>query len=716
MKKLLIAAALMTAGTFLLQDVSRGHGGTYRGPGDTVPPGGGGAPGGPGGAPAGPGSPAPAGPTSPGPGTPGGPVGTPSGSGPSTGGGGDSGPDLSLWQYWWGFNKEPYLNLKAAIHSAGEQTGSDDFFLGQGQDGQQRNTLKPSETTIREQIVPALIRSLEASDKENDIATGCMIALAKIGDAKDESGKSRMAEQIIKRLGDSNQEISETAAVSLGILANEANIDLLVHLLHDEGDKVRAQVSQVAGALPYSGRVPERTRSFAAYGLGLIGKKASIDGKKKIVDALLRYMEQPGIANQREVPVACLTSLGLTPLEVDPSFTLPDLSKGFEKPAKVTNLQEQVLYLMSFYTASPTSTNYLQQAHAPVAVSRLIPAREPKLTPLYDAVVKRFVADISSNSGARNEAIQSCTVALGQMADCDDDPHDVAVRKALMGVKDAHADQQSRFFALVALAQACGRPGTGEGNTAVGGVVTKDKDANARNFLLEQLSKAKQGNHRAWVAIAMGVMERALADRQFPTSPEVQLALRQELEKAKTPIEIGGMSIALGILEDSAAAELMIAKLEKSSDDEARGYVAVGLGLLNERKAIPAITEVVKKSKYKADLLKSAAIGLGLLGDKEIVPQLLEMLSSAEALSSQAAISSALGFIGDARSVTPLIDLLQDGTKTPRARGFAAVALGIVADKDTLPWNSNISVNINYRANTPTLTSPSEGTGILDIL
>jgi HEAT repeat protein len=92
------------------------------------------------------------------------------------------------------------------------------------------------------------------------------------------------------------------------------------------------------------------------------------------------------------------------------------------------------------------------------------------------------------------------------------------------------------------------------------------------------------------------------------------------------------------------------------------------------------------------------------------------MLNEASGLSSQAAISSALGFIGDARSIDPLIELLKDKQKTDLARGFAAVALGIVADKEDLPWNTKISVNINYRASTPTLTSPDVGTGILDIL
>ena len=45
----------------------------------------------------------------------------------------------------------------------------------------------------------------------------------------------------------------------------------------------------------------------------------------------------------------------------------------------------------------------------------------------------------------------------------------------------------------------------------------------------------------------------------------------------------------------------------------------------------------------------------------------------------------------------------------------AFTALGIVADKEALPWNSKISTNINYRVNTTTLTG-NEATGILDIL
>lgn len=52
-----------------------------------------------------------------------------------------------------------------------------------------------------------------------------------------------------------------------------------------------------------------------------------------------------------------------------------------------------------------------------------------------------------------------------------------------------------------------------------------------------------------------------------------------------------------------------------------------------------------------------------------------------------------MGFIGDKNSIEPLVGMLQNDSLTAGARGFAAVALGIVADKEDLPWNSKIALD-----------------------
>ena len=129
-----------------------------------------------------------------------------------------------------------------------------------------------------------------------------------------------------------------------------------------------------------------------------------------------------------------------------------------------------------------------------------------------------------------------------------------------------------------------------------------------------------------------------------------------------------------------------------------------------------ALVAIVKESGYKPVLLKQAAVALGLLGDKNAVSLLVEMLSEAQGLATQAAISAALGFIGDEGSIDPLVEMLENQGITASARSFAAVALGIVADKESLPWNAKIARGLNYRASTPTLVDSAGGTGILDIL
>lgn len=703
MKKFLIASALAALGAVALQDISAGHGGTYRGPGDTVPPGGGGgggAPGAPGAG--GPATPGPGGPGTPGPAGPGAPVGGAPAAATSSGGG-EQGPDLTIWQYWWGFNREPYLNLKSHIHSGSVQTGSDEFFLGRGEQEQSRDSLRPSELVIREKVVPALVKALK-TEQSNDIISGCLVALAKIGDAKDESGdgKSQMAEHIKSRLTDGNQEIQETAAVALGILANEANIDLLRALLFNDSAALRS------GGVQFNGSVPERTRAFAAYGLGLIGYKAGDAGKQRVVDALVQWMDSEGkTISQRDIPVACLTSLGLTALPIDSAATQVDISKKIDKPAKVANRQDQVLWLLHFF--SDEQNAFLNRAHAPIAMARLL-ADAGNGYWLRNEVGNKLASVLSEHDKSQNEIKQSCILALGQLGDCDADAVDATIRKALMDSYEKMADEQSKNFSLIALAQVAGRPGQGANPIAA----FDDKKSNPRTFLLSRLEG--KSSTVSWSALALAVMERSLDDANQPSSNDTRVALRDALEKSKAPPEIGALSIAVGMLRYEGAKEALRSKFDKISEPEARGFAAIGLGLMDDRGAIQMITEVLRKSKYQPDLLKSAAIGLGLLGDKDIVPELITMLESAAGLSSQAAISSALGFIGDARSIDPLIAMLDDTQKTARARGFAAVALGIVADKEDLPWNAKISVNANYRANTTTLTSPSTGTGILDIL
>ena len=665
-------------------------GGTYRGPGDTVPPGGGGGggggagPSGPG--PSGPSSGGPSGPSTPGGGAGGVPTGGPGGGGgrPSTGPTG-GGSDLTLWEFWWGFNKDQYLNLKAAIHS-GITTGSDDYFLGQGSTSQAKNSLKPSEDAIRQKIVPALKEALE-KERSNDIVTGAMIALAKIGDVKNEAGVSEFEGIISRFLKDSNQEIAETAAVALGILANDASVKTLEGLARDD-KKGRELVG--------STEVNYRSRAFAAYGLGLIGSRtASNQTRQEIARILIDLLGVPKMST-RDVKVAALIALGLVPIDVDKSES-PD-----SKTTPDSSRQTEIKFIKKYF--QDENNEFMVRAHAPTAMARLL---KDAPADLKESVAKILVDALGKHSKEKDEVQQSCVLALGQIGDTDKDKLDVEIRDTLKRTAEENPDQQARNFAMIALGQIGGRAGSGEGN--------EDGVKDARSFLLTGLTKGKN-NLRPWAGIGIGVMERAILDNSRTPSSAAKETLRAALKDAVSPDQVGAYAIGAGICKDTEARDILLEKLKSIADNQARGYVAVSLGLMDSREAIKPIQEIVKDSKYKPDLLKQAAIGLGLLGDKELVPDLVKMLSEAKGLATQAAIASALGFIGDSRSIDPLVEMLKRKENiTDSARGFAAVALGIVADKEPFPWNSKISTNIDYRANTTTLTGEN-GTGILDIL
>ena len=691
MKKLIVLGALLVGGSLGLQNVSSGHGGTYRGPGDTVPPGGGGG----GGGGAGPATPSPSGPSTGGPSGPSAP--SPAGPGPSTGGpggggarpstgGGSGGPDLTLWEFWWGFNKDQYLNLKSKIYE-GIVTGTDEFFMGQGTAKQGKNTLKPSEELIRLKVVPALKEALE-KERSNDIVTGAMVALAKIGDTKNEDGVSEFEGRISKFLSDSNQEIAETSAVALGILANDASVKTLESLLRDspEGRKLVGTTE-----------VNYRTRAFAAYGLGLIGyRTASAQTRQQIVDILVDVLEKPDTST-KDIKVAAMTSFGLVKIDVDKSESL-DAKSGVS-----SSRQAQLKFLKKFFL-DEQKNHYLIRAHVPSAMARLVADAPTE----KEGITRTLLEALGKHSNEKDEVRQSCVLALGQIGDTDKDKVDVEIRDTLKRLSD-EGDQQARHFTMIALGQIGGRPGTGEGN--------EEGSRDARNFLLTTLTKGKSGI-RPWAGIGVGVMERAILDNsaagQVP-SVTAKETLRTALKEANSPEQVGAFAIGTGIAKDIESRDILLEKLKEVQEQGARGYVAVGLGLIGDAQAVKPIQDIVRDSKYKPELLKQAAIGLGLLGDKELVLELVAMLRDAKGLATQAAIASALGFIGDSRSIDPLVEMLRNKDITATARGFAAVALGIVADKEMLPWNSKISTNINYRANTTTLTD-SQGTGILDIL
>ena len=664
---LLVVAALCCPLSF-------GHGGTYRGPGDTVPPGGGGNGGGGGPASPGPGGPAapgPGGPNSPGPGGPAAPGQGPGGPKTPTTGGVSDGVDLTQWTFWWEFNKDPYLALKNKIHKGGPQTGGDDFFLGHGQKNNAITTLAPSQSDIQTKIVPALLTALK-TQTNNDIITGCLMSLAKIGNLNEESD---FGEVIVPFLADSNQEISETAALALGILGSEEHIELLNSLI--------THGSYGLEAVGRTNEVPFRTRSFAVYALGLIANKSHDVEVISSIAYNLRETLATDQSSYKDVKIAAVVSMSLLRLDEDTQ-------------------KEQVEFLLEYFRNE--NNDHLVRAHIPEALSHtLIGAKNENYLAYKEILSNEFIGRLTSSSKEKREVQQGCVLGLGLLGDADESDLDKKIRKALYDIPMNVSDQQTRAFALISLASI----GSTEGDSLFA-------VQEVQSYLTNQVTRGKNFV-KPWASVSLGIMANNLNEAAVPVPSTINTVLRKSIKEERSPSRLGAVSIAAGLAGHVEMGELLQEKLAKVNDAETQGYLCVSLGLLNHRAAIEQIKEIVVKAKYRPALLQQAAIGIGLMGDHSLVPALVEMLRESKSSASQASIVTALAFIGDSRSVDPLVALLNDENYTERARGFAAAALGMVADRLLLPWNSDLSCDLNYRASTPTLND-LEGTGILNIL
>lgn len=682
MKKLVLSTVAACGLLLVLPETAFAHGGQYRGPGDVVPPSAGGGGRSPG--PRGPSTPGPSGPTTPGPSGPS----TPGPSGPVSAGPtaptGPTGPttgargatldvDLNKWQFWWEFNKDPFINLKEAIHAATAVTGSDEFFLGGTKRQEASDTQKPTDTDVLTRVLPSLKRALDGTD-QRDIVSSCLVAMAKIGKNHNDF---KILDVMRPHLRAKDQEIQETAALAMGISQMPEAIEDLIEIAKD---------SSKGRSLCDTSEVNFRTRAFACYGLGLIAYATSnTDNKRLCFEALkdvLAKTTNPMV--NPNIPIATINGIRLI---------RPNAAAG-EKDKKL--LDDCMDTLWTFFTKKEGATEQQVQSHVPPAIAQLLGRGGDKAGKYKDA----FVDILSGKAGKlNNNMYQSAVIGLGLLAQPQEiEKGDKKYSDALLAYFNDGKDEQARNFSLMAMAK-------------IGGAAN-------RNELLKAFAKGSTALVKPWAAISLGVLafENAQAAGDAATIDRtIGETLDNELQ-IKNPETLAAVAVALGLCKYTDAADHLEELLEKNKhQEELAGYICIGLALMGNTRSIDPIRTIVENSVRKPDLLKQAAIALGKMGDKEVADQLERMLSDGDTTVARlSAIASALGYIGDRRTIDPLVRMLQNEQLPELSRAFAAVALGGIADKEPLPWNSKIAVDMNYRAAVETLTD--QATGILDIL
>lgn len=626
------------------------HGGTYRGPGTTV---------GPGGATAG---------------------------GPSSTGAGAKSADSAIWSLWWSFNRDRYMELKASVHRNGPTSGGPEMPLGDGEVPQGPADLRPEESVIREIVVPAIRRALEKAD-DPDLITGSLLALAKIGDEPGSTGEGGIESILTPFIRHSNQEIRETAALALGVLANTGAAPLLAELVLDSDQGRKAAKTS---------RVPHRTRAFAAYGLGLIGNRSPReDVKRYVVHHLVQAYMLGRDEGTPELSVACVLSIGLCQLE---NGDLPDPESSL-RPS--SSRQSQIRFLITEFEDKKLDRRIRTQI--PVALARLEAGASPSFK---DELTALLTAPLAQRTREKSLIQHGATHALGLLGDDDDDGADVRIRRALEGAVE-YGDRLSRHLALLSLGRVAGR---------VGGDSTGLGRAQTRTFLLKRMSSGGT-SMRPWAGLALGLLERGRIRQGEQASSSVVMALRDRVNRVKSPDELGAYCIALGLVGDIESAGEIAEKTSKL-DENLRGHAATALGLMGARHTMDNLRQGVfaKTTSYRPGVLRELSIALAMLGDKRIALELVVRINSTKNMLEQASIAATLGYVGDRRTVEPLVKVLESKRLSETTRAFACVALGMICDKEPYPWNAKFAESVSWWEAPPTLYDPVLGKGLLDIL
>jgi hypothetical protein len=604
--------------------------------------------------------------------------------------------DMTSWLYWWEFNKEPFLELRERLDADSVFSGSDGFFLGHGRRSSiMRIGNRPDDEEVRGRIVPALKRAL-CSRPSNDVIDAVLIALARIGNDRPLLEQMEIESVIRPFLRDDHGKTSRTAVAALGILGRGASALLLGELLVD---------SDAGREILRDSRVPSSTRAFAAYSLGLLGNRSeNEDVRRFVVGRLARALETDDTGSP-DLSAACAIAIGRVPLTW--AGRLPDRRRGqvVGMLHAAASREEQILLLLGLLR--DRKGDRFVRAHAATSLAVLTLGGDAPNVELIAEVGEELVGRLNSRKREPREVLQSCAMALGVLGDGAPDRLDeleVQIRDSLIETISSASDISARRFAMIAAARVAARPAS----------ASAADPTPVRQALLRQLSRGGSED-RCWAALALSILERSRVESRHPADEASLLALRTALREARAPLDVAAFALASGIVGDREATDELLEQLEQTREDTSKGLVAVGLGLVDAREAADEIQALVEDSTYRPRLLREASIALGLLGDGDLIDILLSRLRDTRSLAARSSIAQALARIGDARTVDPLLQMLEDPEISGGARSYAAIALGLVADRDALPWNMIYSVNTNYLASTPTLFG-AQSLGILNLL
>lgn len=536
---------------------------------------------------------------------------------PGQGGRADGiGVDLTVWQFAWEFQRDSLVPPLLPSAPGPQVTAA---------------------------AVLALVEGCKVDDVQLQVLS--MWGLARL--AREDDAAAKALHEIV--LGGALKQpapLGEVAALALGLGArgDMAAVDALRQLANDTA-KGRALVGAKA--------VPERTRCYALYGIGLAAEGHADPALQFRVLAAVERLLLPTADTAMPVRIAALHALLLVQLKAAPTLSGPALQMldqqwGIEEPAGPWSIRAQV----------------------PLATAAMLKPEDK------DAVAwrKRF-ADALTLDSTRNPVRRSCAQALGNLVGIGD----AEAVDVLREVSKSSKDNQTQYLALFALGKLGGKEGT----------AWSLRELAARDFMA-----------KPWLGLGIAA---GYAARNEVAPPEVTIEIAK-FASSPNPNLFAAFVTSQGLCQATdAAPRLRDALQQQARRGELAACYGTALGLLDYMDALPTLTKVAgaasspllcneaMSAMARIDPAASHEVLCGWLLDAKETP--LRRFAAATALRGQA----------DEATVTALARTLSSASASLEDRQLAAFALGSIGDGSPRHWSARLAASIDYRSATPEL-------------
>lgn len=449
----------------------------------------------------------------------------------------------------------------------------------------------------------------------------------------------------IGQLGDSEEDDRCAAARALGYLGDDRAIEPLLWRLYDPKESVRETAKE---ALAEMGWTPSADALGAIYwcALGEMHKCSEIG--MPAVEPLMRRLQDSN-EDIRQAAVEALVQIG----DVRIAEPLVDRVRKDEKPSVQKSAAEALIQI-----GNPQALQILREQF-PGWDNDTRQAIVEALGRTWKLQTARFLIEQLHD---RNQHIQYTAIeALGWLRDAQ------AVGPLLDLIKDR--DKSARTVvpwkwgwvrnapAVKILAYQVGyRDVEKMAITALGAIGDKQAAELLTRMLADRARDMRKAAAEALGSIGDAQAVQPLAEKLYDRDHDVQIAAAK----------------ALGQIGDTSALEPLLQKIANLSQYEKRTSIAISWRRENVRIVEPIVELIdeqrVGKSKRRIREMRMAiAEALGHLGSAQAVEPLLEMLKWPSGYYSdrefQQVVAESLGQIGDARAVEPLLELAKRSSR-----------------------------------------------------